>query len=145
MKRVHFYLSGAILFMAMLGAAYTNCSGDSGKRSETITGNPDVELSFGPYSGADGIEMISFCVSRVTVTLGSAQTGFADVTPNVEVPLTALGAEFGKVSLPAGTYIKLEFELSTFCDSGKSFRLKNEFGEFSSVDRLGITFTGNLE
>jgi hypothetical protein len=133
----------AILALIFVAVGYNNCGTGKGPQ-ETITGNPLVEIAFGPWGSAPDLKTFSFCVSKVNFTLNNSAPYPIVVNPNVEILLETLGAEFGKVNVPAGSYIKIDFELSSFCESGKSMRIKNANGTFETTSSLGISFTGNI-
>ncbi|HEX4923585.1 MAG TPA: hypothetical protein VFV50_05845, partial [Bdellovibrionales bacterium] len=145
MKAQWLKIAASIFALMLIAVGYNNCSSDNvSRRNETITGNPNVELSFGPYASAAGLEELWLCVSRVDFALGGGAPYQYTVNPNVEILLSSLGAEFGTINVPNGTYVSISFQLASFCDSGKSVRVKNANGEFSSAGNLGITFTGTV-
>ncbi|MBC7741620.1 MAG: hypothetical protein H7061_05460 [Bdellovibrionaceae bacterium] len=61
-----------------------------------------------------------------------------------EVTISNSGALLGLVSIPQGTYQRIEFDLDTNCASGKSIQLVNGNGSFSSTSTMTIKFRGNF-
>jgi Domain of unknown function (DUF4382) len=58
-----------------------------------------------------------------------------------QVTLSNSGTLLGSVSVPAGTYYRVEFDLEPAC-AGKSLNLVNDFGTYSSAESLKIKFDG---
>ena len=61
-----------------------------------------------------------------------------------EIIISNSGALLGAVSVPQGTYRRIEFDLDTNCASGKSIQLVNANGSFSSTSGMTIKFRGNF-
>lgn len=57
------------------------------------------------------------------------------------VSLSSSGSALGTVSVPEGTYTRIEFDLESDCN-GKSVDLVNDFGSFSTAARITIKFEG---
>jgi hypothetical protein len=78
----------------------------------------------------------------------SSNDSINDVEDNIdfnigEVTLTSSGTLLGSVNLPEGTYYRVEFDLEPSC-AGKSLKLTNEFGTYSSTEKIKIKFDGVL-
>ncbi len=78
-------------------------------------------------------------------------SGDDDLTPHEEdnidfnigeVTLTDSGTLLGSVNVPEGTYYRIEFDLEPSCASGKSLSLSNDFGVFSTTEKIKIKFDG---
>ncbi len=70
-----------------------------------------------------------------------------DFSPG-EVSITATGTTLGEVTIPAGTYKRIEFDLEKDCPgstSGNAVSLTNSNGSFSSQDGVTIKFEGTFE
>ncbi len=61
-----------------------------------------------------------------------------------EIVISNSGALLGAVSVPQGTYRRIEFDLDTSCASGKSIQLVNAQGSFSSTSSMTIKFRGTF-
>lgn len=78
----------------------------------------------------------------------SSDDSINDVEDNIdfnigEVTLTSSGTLLGSVNLPEGTYYRVEFDLEPSC-AGKSLKLTNDFGTYSSTENIKIKFDGVL-
>lgn len=59
------------------------------------------------------------------------------------VTLSDAGTSLGTVSVPEGTYYRIEFDLEPTCN-GNSVSLINDFGVYNSADRITIKFEGTF-
>ncbi|WP_413288466.1 hypothetical protein [Bdellovibrio sp. HCB337] len=144
----------ALIILSLLG-----CSpGGEG----TSTGNPLVDVRIDSYNStavAQKTEFqtmalmssLKFCFKRVRFKLDGETTN-PDPTQdsdNVdfylgEVNISSLGTTLKSISIPHGTYKRVEFDLEDDCSSGKSIQLTNSQGNFSTDDRITITFEGTF-
>lgn len=54
------------------------------------------------------------------------------------------GTLLGDVEIPTGDYKRIEFDLEDNCGSGNSVELMNDYGSFTSSDRITVKFKGNF-
>ncbi len=69
-----------------------------------------------------------------------------DFTPG-EIDISSVGSVIGEVSLPEGTYSRVEFDLEKDgpgCTSSKSAEVINSQGMFSTQERITIKFEGKF-
>ncbi|MCM2350917.1 MAG: hypothetical protein NDI69_12920 [Bacteriovoracaceae bacterium] len=59
------------------------------------------------------------------------------------VTLSDAGTSLGNVSVPAGTYYRIEFDLESDCN-GSSASLTNDFGVYNTNSRITIKFEGTF-
>ncbi len=79
----------------------------------------------------------------------SSDDSINDVEDNIdfnigEVTLTSSGTLLGSVNLPEGTYYRVEFDLEPSCAGRKSLTLSNDFGTYSTTEKIKIKFDGVL-
>lgn len=60
-----------------------------------------------------------------------------------EVTVSSAGTALASVSVPEGTYYRVEFDLEPEC-VGNSVKLANDFGTFTSGERITIKFEGTF-
>jgi len=61
-----------------------------------------------------------------------------------EIDISAGSTALGVISLPAGNYKRVEFDLENSCASGKSMSLVNTNGSYTSTERVTIKFEGDF-
>jgi hypothetical protein len=61
-----------------------------------------------------------------------------------EVSLDSNGVFLGAVTLPKGTYQRIEFDLENNCGSGQSIELTNGYGSYKSSKKVTIRFEGEF-
>lgn len=61
-----------------------------------------------------------------------------------EINISSGATALGTITLPAGNYKRVEFDLENSCASGKSIALVNSNGSFTSTDRITIKFEGDF-
>lgn len=127
----------------------------------TREGNGSATLEFRAYSGTSfftlirtahaAVSSVSFCFKRLRFKTEGQQTApdpeqdSDNIDFNIgEVTLSASGTRLGSVSVPAATYKRIEFDLEDKCTSGKSIRLTNTNGSFSTNQRIKIRFDGTF-
>lgn len=143
----------ALIALALFGCA----PGGNG----TSTGNPLVDIRIGSFNAtavaqktgvsAMAVNSLKFCFKRVRFKM-SGETTNPDPTideDNIdfdlgEVTISSLGTNLQSISLPLGTYERVEFDLEDDCASNKSVQLDNANGSFSTSDRITIRFDGNF-
>lgn len=147
-----------IIFILLL-IPLSNC-GQGG----TTTGNPaKVTLELSSYSplawspmdliipkAMAGVNNLSFCFKRLRFkTDDSDSADPINDLDNIDFDLgekiiNTSGTFLGSVTVPAGTYKRVEFDLEDHCTSGNSVELNNNNGNFFTSDRITIKFSGNL-
>lgn len=89
---------------------------------------------------------VKFCFKRLRFKPDSTTTGSNFDLVLGEVDINPAGTNLITVSVPNGTYERIEFDLETECDGtpGKpSVTLTNGNGTFTTVDRTTIKFDGS--
>lgn len=145
------------LFFAITLAFLSACAPSDG----TSTGNPLVSLKIDSFNSAlsqktaataaavDTLAMSSlkFCFKRLRFKQLGDSSGSSSGNQDFylgEVSISNLGTELAGVTLPAGTYTRLEFDLDPSCPSGKSVQLTNSHGSFSTDQTITIRFDGTF-
>ncbi|HUP56650.1 MAG TPA: hypothetical protein VM598_04300 [Bdellovibrionota bacterium] len=129
----------------------------------TTTGNGLVEIRVSPFdeltlfdrlipSAYAQVTQVTFCFKRVRFKLSN--TGTADPAndeDNVdfeigEVTLSPGGTSLGNLTVPAGTYQRIEFDLEDECGTGASARVANSRSgsPFTTDSRATIRFEGTF-
>lgn len=121
----------------------------------TTVGNPvTVELKLSSYSTAlsitpQAVSSLTFCFKRLRFkkegesTNGDTTTDEDNIDLNLgEINISPSGTDLTSVSIPAGEYTRIEFDLEKDCVSQKSIQLTNSNGSFSTDDRITIKFEG---
>lgn len=142
-------MKNVVLLLTLLTLAA--CAPSSG----TSTGNPMVDLKMNSYNSTLAVEKstidalslnsLKFCFKR----LRFKQTASSATSENHnfylgEVTISSLGTDLSAVSLPVGTYSRIEFDLDSSCPSGKSIELTNSNGSFSTDQTITIRFDGTF-
>ena len=139
----------------------TGCGG-------TTTGNPVVTLKAAPYSSFAGsflpkwfpslitpayasVSSLTLCFKRLRFKAAYDGESNGDSTSSTnfdfdpgEVSLSPSGNTLGQITLPAGTYRRIEFDLDDHCSSSKSVQLTNTSGSISTRDGMTIKFEGTF-
>ncbi len=133
----------------------------------TQEASPQVSLVFANYTARNmlmellipsayaAVSSGKMCFKRVRFKTAGEATGAdpsvdednIDFSPG-EVSIATTSTELGDVTVPAGTYERIEFDLEKDCPggvSGKSISFTNASGSFSSQDRISIKFEGTFE
>lgn len=140
------------LFMTLL-----SCGG-------TTTGNPLVTLKSAPYSAVAGswfnlitpayanVSSLTLCFKRLRFkpTYSGGSDGASADSTNFDfdlglVTLSTAGNTLGTITLPAGNYRRVEFDLDTHCSGGSSVQLTNDNGPSSSSSNITIKFEGSFD
>lgn len=135
--------------VVLLLATLTSCTGSTS--GGTSTGNPLVDVKFKAYNSTAALTSLKFCFKRIRFKM-SGQTTNPDPTQDSdnldfylgEVNISNLGTNLENVSLPKGTYSRVEMDLEDKCPSGKSVQVTNSNGTFSTNDRITIKFEGTF-
>lgn len=147
-----------ISFITLFGiaASHSGCGG-------TTTGNGLVDIRVGPYneltllgrllpSAFATVSSVTFCFKRVRFKLKDANTSDPENdSDNQDFSVGAItvspgGTTLGSITLPEGTYRRVEFDLENNCGSGTSVQLSNSNpgGPFSTNSRVTIKFEGTF-
>lgn len=135
-----------------------SCQSDNS--SSPISGGAvyPVSLSMGGYTVADNFKHLfineahaavsDFRVCFKRLRFKNDVNDTSTVNDNIdlalgEVSLSASGTALATVSVPAGTYYRIEFDLEPTC-AGKSINLANDFGVFNSTETMTIRFDGTF-
>ncbi|WII73726.1 hypothetical protein QJS83_07535 [Bdellovibrio sp. 22V] len=144
----------------LIGLSLSACAPDSSQSPLTI------QLQFGSYSTAQNskplwrllgikeanaaVTSLKMCFKRLRFKLADENTTSPETNEdNVdfaigEVTISSSGASLGTVSVPPGTYKRIEFDLDSDCASGKSIQLTNGNGSFSTNQTITIKFSGTF-
>jgi hypothetical protein len=147
-------------FIALISLFALGCAQSGG----TSTGNPLVDLKFDAFNaslamkkatatdiGALSVSSLKFCFKRLRFKQSGDSTN-PDPTQDSdnqdfylgEVTISSLGTNLSGVTLPAGTYERIEFDLEDSCPSGHSVELTNGNGTFTTSDSITIRFDGSF-
>jgi len=129
----------------------------------TSTGNGLVQLEIGSYNQLAWYERlipaahatvssVTFCFKRVRFKANSVDSADpANDASNVDfeigqVTLSPSGTTLGSVSIPKGTYSRVEFDLEDNCGTATSVQVSNSNtgGPFTSGSRITIKFEGTF-
>ena len=134
----------------------------------TTTGNPVVTLKAAPYSSFAAswlprwfpslitpayasVSSLTLCFKRLRfkTAYDGESNGDSTTSENFdfdpgEVTLSPSGSTLGQITLPAGTYRRIEFDLDDHCASSKSVQLTNTSGSISTRDGMTIKFEGTF-
>lgn len=132
--------------------------------SNTTTSNTTT-LRFGAYTVAQNSIMdylipkayaasfttATFCLKRLRFKTDDNDANSSDdnidFSPGV-VTLSATGSTIGDVTLPTGTYKRIEFDMETNCvgtnTSQTSVTFTNEFGSYSTDDTITMKWKGTF-
>jgi hypothetical protein len=129
--------------------------------------NPTITLAFGSFTAKNSL--MEFLIPSAYAALSNGKLCFKrlrfktegestssdptsdsdniDFSPG-EVSISTTGTTIGEVTVPAGTYKRVEFDLEKDCPgstSGYSVQLTNSNGTFNSEDRVTVKFEGTFE
>ena len=151
MKR---YLSAMLSLITL--ASLTACGREANPTISLEVGNLSAShkvIDFfipSAYAAASGAKLcfkrLRFKMEDTDSSSGSAQSDSED---NIDLQLGEVdiypGAPLGEVTIPAGTYRRIEFDLDRNCPSGSSVSFQNSSGSFSTQDTITIKFEGTFE
>lgn len=124
----------------------------------TSTGNPLVEVKLDGYTAPLSAKIEPMAISSLTLcfkrlrfkmqgenTAGNPELDEDNIDFEVgEVSITPAGSTLGSVSLPAGTYTRIELDFENQCASGQSIRVANSSGAFQTTSRVTVKFDGTF-
>ncbi len=141
----------------------SGCSG--GSNNPTAATSTSTTLSFGSFTVAQNSIMdylipkayaatftsATFCLKRLRFKTDDNDVNSPDdnidFSPGV-VTLSATGSTIGAVTLPTGTYRRIEFDMEKNCvgtnTSQPSVAFTNEFGSFSTDDTITMKWRGTF-
>ncbi len=148
----------ARLFPLLLILVLAACQPSSESSSSSSTESYPVTLQTGGYTTAQWMNWIlpnayaavsdlKFCFKRLRFKKDLTDNAIPETDEdNVDFELglqtiTSSGAVLGTVQVPEGTYYRIEFDLEPEC-AGNSVQLVNDFGNFSSNERITVKFEG---
>lgn len=105
---------------------------------------------FGPTEAQAAVSSLKMCFKRLRIKADDVDSAAPATDASNrdfligEVNIGTGGAALGMVSVPKGTYRRIEFDLDTNCPSGKSIQLTNANGSFSSTSGMTIKFRGTF-
>jgi len=123
----------------------------------TTTGNPLITLKSAPYSTGfarfglpfiseahAAVSSLNLCFKRLRfkTTSNSDTMENYDFNPGM-VALSASGNTLGAITLPNGTYRRVEFDLESGCGTDQSVSFWND-SPFSTSDRITVRFDGEF-
>ncbi|MBC7690877.1 MAG: hypothetical protein H7222_03855 [Methylotenera sp.] len=120
----------------------------------TTTGNPQINLQMGGYTTASSgfslfpsayaaVSGFSMCFKRLRFKAASGTNADnIDLTIGEVQLLASSPTPLASLTIAPGTYRRIEFDLDSSCASGKSLRLNNSNGAFSTSDSITIRFDG---
>jgi hypothetical protein len=126
----------------------------------TSVGNPSITIEAGSYTSLNlydfivppafaSVTELKLCFKRLRFQAdnsGSGSTGDIEFSPG-EVTISNIGNTIGTVSIPAGTYRRVEFDLEPNCpgsSSGMSVQVTNSSGSYTSNQTVTIKFEGTF-
>ncbi|MEQ1878437.1 MAG: hypothetical protein ABL958_17475, partial [Bdellovibrionia bacterium] len=130
----------ALLLLAImpLPLFFNSCSASSPGTvsSETVAGNPAVELAVSPFLSAADTDGISICIGRIDLVKssgGSVSIGRPSSAPTV---LSQAGSKLLDTNLSVGTYSGLTLTLDDSCTGGTSAQITNSTGTYSTSESI---------
>jgi hypothetical protein len=144
-----------VLISMILLATLVGCNSDKDDSVTSGGKSYPVRLSMGSYTTASlsnllipnayaAVSDLRVCFKRLRFktstddSIPDAQEDNIDFNLG-EVALSNSGTLLGTVTVPAGTYYRVEFDLEPTC-AGKSLNLSNDFGVYSSAENIKIKF-----
>ena len=150
------------IFFILVGLLLSGCG--------TSTGTYGVSLSFDSFNArnlqafpsfdmrklqeARDVTSLTMCFKRLRFKTQGEGTSSdtSEDEDNVdfqigEKSISGSGTTLGNITLPAGTYTRVEFDLEDDgqgCSSGNSVSLTNGSGSFSTDDRITVKFDGTF-
>ena len=129
--------------------------------------NPTIGINFGTYTAQNRFMQMLIPSAQAAMTSGklcfkrlrfkkdgeSTSTNVTTDSSNIdfspgEVSISTTGTNLGEISIPAGTYRRVEFDFEKNCvgsTSGNSISFTNSYGTFSSNQTITVRFEGNFE
>lgn len=119
----------------------------------TQTGNGVVTVEFSAYSAGalarlglppKSVTSVKMCFKRLRFKATSTSGEDNIDLPLGEVTLDSSGTSLSQVTIPSGTYTRIEFDLNKDCASGKSLQIENSSGTFTTESTTTIKFDGTF-
>jgi hypothetical protein len=146
---------GVVGSLAAIAFVITGLAQGCQPPGSTTSGNPLVSLKFANYDpsakartqnvGAQSVSNLTMCFKRLRLKFdvsGMLEDNI-DLTLG-ELTIDSTGTDLGTVSIPQGTYTRIEFDLDDACGTGKSLNITNAQGTFAIGDHLTIRFDGSF-
>jgi hypothetical protein len=130
---------------------FNNCSRSEFEQLKSTTlGNPMTEYSIHSFSqlqDANGQTIQgSFAICIRSVTLRSvAQTVVVDYPSANEIPVPETGVDLQSLSFPEGNFTEISLNLESRCGTGRSLRVTNGNGAFTTQDSIAVRFLGTFD
>lgn len=133
--------------------------------AKKVDGTHQIAVQFGSYTTAKhkilrlllpeanaAVSTLKMCFKRLRFKTADDPSVTADPAvdnDNVDfnlglVDISSGSTALGVITLPAGNYTRLEFDLENSCVGGNSITLVNGNGSYASTDRITIKFEGNF-
>lgn len=150
-------LRGMISAMTVIAITVTGCG--AGKAT---AGRAQISLGFGSYTTAQklwnlilpsayaSVGDLKMCFKRLRLKTADVDSidpalDADNVDFNLgEVTVSSAGSSLGAVTVPFGTYRRIEFDLENHCASGLSINLTNGNGVYSTNSRVTVKFYGTF-
>lgn len=148
-----------LLFASVMLVNLIACQKNSSSPVSSVPSYP-VSMQLGSYTTASfsnffipnahaAVSDMTVCFKRLRFKKDINDASTAETSDdNIDltlglVTLSNAGTSLGNVSVPAGTYYRIEFDLEPSCN-GNSVSLSNDFGIFNTNDRITIKFEGTF-
>lgn len=143
--------------MMVIAVTMTGCGSDDG-----AGGMARVSLGFGGYTTAQkvwnlilpsayaSVSDLKMCFKRLrlkTEDVDSIDPALDDDNVDFdlgEVTVSSAGSSLGAITVPHGTYRRIEFDLEDHCASGLSLNLTNSNGVYTTAARITVRFYGTF-
>lgn len=144
--------------LALILSTSTACSDDPAGTKTVAIG-----LQYGSYTTASfrwydllmprahaAVSDLKFCFKRLRFKRDDLDTSQpTSDEDNVDfllgkVSVSSSGTYLGEVTIPSGTYKRIEFDLEPDCAGGNSLEVTNSNGTYTTSDRITIKFTGEF-
>ncbi len=159
-KTLNLKIATTLVALSMAGL-FSGCA-----KKDQAGSDLNIQLQFGSYSTAQhkkpiwhflevkkanaAVSSLKMCFKRLRFKAADVDTATPSTdSDNIdfqigEVDISSGGAALGVVSIPEGSYRRIEFDLDSHCASGKSIQLVNANGTFSTNQTVTIKFSGNF-
>lgn len=103
-------------------------------------------MAVDPRLAAGQIQTLTICFKRIRFKGAPGDSGGQNVDLRIgEVTLSPQGTTLQNVTVPAGTYRRIEFDIDDkTCPSNRSIHVTNTNGTFDTKDSITIRFEGNI-
>ena len=116
----------------------------------TVIGNGLIDVKFKSYETQSmrmltNVSDVKICPSQVRfIQNGESTATDISFASTAEVSVSASGTTVGTASVPNGTYTRIEIDLTDACTSKKSIQATNPQGNFTSSEKITLSFTGSF-